>query len=284
MYVLKIKYLLSRKKKKYVPVEYRNQLESASVAQAWHNLSFDEDKRASQKVLVVKNLSANAGDLRDSSLIPGSGRSSVEGHSNSGQYSYLENPTDRAWQATVHKVAKSWTLLQWLSTRIKITVDQSPLDKFICVIMNYHNDIGEKNNWLLFEGSQFSCSVVFDSLWPPWTAACQASWSVTNSWSLLKLTPIESVMASNHLILCHPLLLPPSIFPSIRVFSNELVLCIRQPKYWRFSFSIHPSNEYSGLISFRMDWLDLLASKGLSQVFSNTTVQKHQFFGTQLSL
>ena len=165
MYVLKIKYLLSRKKK-YVPVEYRNQLESASVAQAWHNLSFDEDKRASQKVLVVKNLSANAGDLRDSSLIPGSGRSSVGGHSNSRQYSYLENPTDRAWQATVHKVAKSWTLLQWLSTRIKITVDQSPLDKFLCVIMNYHNDIGEKNNWLLFEGSPFSCSIVSDSLWP----------------------------------------------------------------------------------------------------------------------
>ena len=94
-----------------------------------------------------------------------------------------------------------------------------------------------------------------------WTAASQASLSMTNSWSLLKLMSIESVMPSNHLILCH-CLLPPSIFPSIRVFSNELVLRIRWPKYWSFSFSISPSNEYSGLISFRMDWLDLLAVQG----------------------
>ena len=96
----------------------------------------------------------------------------------------------------------------------------------------------------------------------PWAAACQASLSITNSRSLLKLMPIKSVMPSNHLILCHPLLLPPSIFPSIRVFSNESVLPIRWPKYWSFSFSIHLSNEYSGLISFRMDWLDLLAVQG----------------------
>ena len=96
----------------------------------------------------------------------------------------------------------------------------------------------------------------------PWTAACQASLSFTNSWSLLKLMPIESVMPSNHLILCHPLLLLPSIFPTIRVFSNESTLCIRWPKYWSFSFSISPSNEYSGLISLRMDWLDLLAVRG----------------------
>ena len=96
----------------------------------------------------------------------------------------------------------------------------------------------------------------------PWTAACQASLSVANSQSLLKLMSIESVMPSNHLILCHPLLLLPSIFPSIRVFSNESVLCIRWPKYWSFSFSISLSNEYSGLISFRMDWLDLLAVQG----------------------
>ena len=93
----------------------------------------------------------------------------------------------------------------------------------------------------------------------PWTAACQASLSITISWSLLKLISIESLMSSDHLILCHPLLLPPSIFPRIRVFSNESVLCIRWPTYWSFSFSISPSNEYSGLISFRMDWLDLLA-------------------------
>ena len=96
----------------------------------------------------------------------------------------------------------------------------------------------------------------------PWTAARQASLSITNSWSLLKLMSIKSVMPSNHLIFCRPLLLPPSIFPSIRVFSNESVLRIRWPKYWRFSFSICPSNEYSGLISFRIGWLDLFAVQG----------------------
>ena len=96
----------------------------------------------------------------------------------------------------------------------------------------------------------------------PWTATCQASLSITNSQSLLKLMSIGPVMPSNHLILCCPLLLPPSIFPSIRVFSNESVLPIRWPKYWSFTFSISPSNEYSGLISFRMDWLDLLAVQG----------------------
>ena len=102
--------------------------------------------------------------------------------------------------------------------------------------------------------------------------------------SLLKLMSIESVMLSNHLILCHPLLILPSIFPRIRVISNESSLPIRWPKYWSFSLSISPSNEYLGLISFRMDWLISLLSKGLSRVFSNTTVQKHQFFDTQLSL
>ena len=96
----------------------------------------------------------------------------------------------------------------------------------------------------------------------PWTAACQVSLSITNSRSLLKLMSIESVMASNHLILCCPLLLLPSVFPSIRVFSNESALRIRWPKYWSFSFSISPSSEYSGLISFRMDWFDLLAVQG----------------------
>ena len=96
----------------------------------------------------------------------------------------------------------------------------------------------------------------------PWTTACQAFLSITNSQSLLKLMSIQSVMPSNHLILCHPLLLPPSIFPNIRVFSNESALHIRWPKYWSFSFSLSLSNEYSGLISFRMDWLDLLAVQG----------------------
>ena len=106
----------------------------------------------------------------------------------------------------------------------------------------------------------------------PWTAAHQASMSITNSWKLNKLMSIESVMPSNHLILCSPLLLSPSVFPSTRDFSNESALHIRWPKYWSFSFSISPSNEYTGLISFRMDWLDLLQSKGLSRVF-NTIVK-----------
>ena len=118
----------------------------------------------------------------------------------------------------------------------------------------------------------------------PRTAAQQASLSLTNSLSLLKLMSIESVMPSNHLILCCLFHLPPSIFPSIRVFSKESVLRLRSPKYLSFSFSISSTNEYSGLIFFRIDWLDLLADKGLSRVFSNTTVQKHLFFGTQLSL
>ena len=115
----------------------------------------------------------------------------------------------------------------------------------------------------------------------PWTAARHSSLFITNSRSLLKSN--ELVMQSNHLILCRPLLLLPSIFPSFRVFSNESVLHIRWPQYWIFRFNISPSNEYSGLISFRINWLDSLLSKGLSRVFSNTTVQKHQFFGAQPS-
>ena len=146
-------------------------------------------------------------------------------------------------------------------------------------------------------------SVQFSSVAQPcwlfatlWTTACQATLSITNSWSILKLMSIEWIMLSNHLILCHPLLLPLSIFPNIRVFSNESALHISifasvWPKYWSFSFSIIPSNEHPGLISFRMDLQSKglsrilsLQSKGLSRVFSNTTVQKHRFFGAQLSL
>ena len=117
----------------------------------------------------------------------------------------------------------------------------------------------------------------------PRTKARQAS--LSNSRSLPKLMTIESVMPSSHLILCHPLLLLPSIFPNIRVFSNESALCIRWPKYWSFSFNISPSKEHPVLISFRIDWLDLLAVQGTleSRVFSYTTVQKHQFFSAQLS-
>ena len=118
----------------------------------------------------------------------------------------------------------------------------------------------------------------------PWTAARLVSLSFTISQTLLKLMSIESVMPSNHLILCRPFLLLPSFFPSIRVFSNESVLHIRWPKYWSFSISINCFNEYSGLISFQMDWFDLLKAKGLSRIFLNTTVQKHLFFSAQLSL
>ena len=123
----------------------------------------------------------------------------------------------------------------------------------------------------------------------PWTAARQASLSITNSWSLLKLMSIESVMPSNHLILCCLLLLPPSIFPNIRVFSNESVFHIRWPKYWSFSFSISPSNDYSGLISFRMDKLDLLAIQGALKVLLQhhslkaSIIWRSAFFIVQLS-
>ena len=123
----------------------------------------------------------------------------------------------------------------------------------------------------------------------PWTAAYQASLSITNPWSLFKLMPIESVMTFNHLILCCPLLLLSSIFPSIRVFSNESVLCFRWPKYWSFSFSISPSNDHSGLVPFRMDWLDLLAVQGtlkslLQHHSSKASILQHSaFFIVQLS-
>ena len=138
--------------------------------------------------------------------------------------------------------------------------------------------------------NQFSSVIqLCPTLCDPWTAAHQASLSITNSRSLLKLMSIESVMLSNHLILCRPLLLPPSILPNIRVFSNESVLRIRWPKYWSFSFNISPSNEYSGLISFRMDWLDLLAVQGtlkslLQHHGSKASILQHSaFFMVQLS-
>ena len=133
---------------------------------------------------------------------------------------------------------------------------------------------------------QFSSFLSLSRVWffaTPWIAARQASLSITNSRSLLKLMSIESVMPYNHLILCSPFLLLPPIPPSIKVFSNESNLHMRWPEYWSFSFSFSPSNEHPGLISFRMDCWISLQSKGLSRVFSNTTVQKHQFFGTQPS-
>ena len=134
----------------------------------------------------------------------------------------------------------------------------------------------------LISVQSFSCLRLLVTLW---TAARQASLSITNSRSPPKPMSIKSVMPSNHLILCHPLLLLLPIFPMIRIFSNESALCIRWPKYWSFSFSISPSNEYSGLedIPWGLTGWISLQSKGLSRVFSNTTVQKHQFFGAQLS-
>ena len=118
----------------------------------------------------------------------------------------------------------------------------------------------------------------------PCTTAGQASLSITNCRSLPKPMSIESVMPSNHLILCHPLLLLPSIFPSIRVFSNESALRIKWPKYWSLNFNISPSKEHRGLICFRMDWLDLLVVQGILKSLLQTTIQKHQFFSAQLSL
>ena len=161
-----------------------------------------------------------------------------EGNGNPLQYSCLGNPMDRGgWWMIVHGVSKSQTQL---STRAQW--------------------------WYIWTWGRLSPSVqLFSRVWlfaTPWTAAHQASLSITNYQSLLKLMSIESVIPSNHLILCRPLLLLLSIFPSIRVFSNESVLCIRWPQYWNFSFSINPSSEYSGLISFRMDWFDLLAVQG----------------------
>ena len=186
--------------------------------------------------LLAKNPLVTAWVIRDMGSISGLGGSCGGGHDNPLQYSCLENSMNsRAWWAIVHRVAKSWTWRKWLSMHMYVCV---------CVCVS----VQSLSRVRLFA--------------TPWTAAHQASLSITNSWSLLKLMSIELVMPSNHLILYRPLLLPPSIFPSIRVFSNESVLHIRWPKYWSCSFSISPSNEYSGLISFRIDWLDLLAAQG----------------------
>ena len=191
---------------------------------------------------VGKESSFNAGDLGS---IPGLWKSPEEGKGYPFQYSGLENSMD----SIVHGVTKSQTQLSGFH-------------------LHFHS--------VQFISDAQSCLTLCN----PMDCSMPGSLSITNSWSLLKLMSIESAMPFDHLILCRPLLLLPSNFPSIRVFSNESVLCIRWPKYWSFSFNISPSNEHSGLISFGMDWLDLLA---VSRVFSNTTVQKHQFFSTQLS-
>ena len=155
---------------------------------------------------------------------------------------------------------------------------------FYCCCFCYYHYQQLVLNHFQFSSVALSCP----TLCTPWTAACPASLSITNSWNLLKLMSSKSVIPSNHLILCHPLLLP-SMFPSIRVFSKESVLHSRWPKYWSFSFSISPSNEYSRLISFRMDWLDLLAVQGtfkslLKYHSSKASVLQHSaFFMVQLS-
>ena len=135
------------------------------------------------------------------------------------------------------------------------------------------------SSWRVFSSVAQLCPTLCDPM-----DAHQVSLFITNSWSLLKLMSIESVMPPNHIMLCHPLLLPPSIFPSIRVFSNESALRIRGPKYWSFSFNISPFSEHSGLISFRMDWLDLLAVQGTLKSLCQQHSSKHQFFDAQLSL
>ena len=157
-------------------------------------------------------------------------------------------------------VAKSWKKLRYLLVSKWISKSwQSDNGIFI---PKKKKPSSHKKTWGKLRCGLFSSVQLLIHVWlfaTPWTAARQASLSITNSWSLLRLMSIESVMPSNHLILCHPLLLLSSIFPSFSVFSNESVLRIRWPKYWSFRFRISPSNEHSGLISFRMDWLDLLA-------------------------
>ena len=172
--------------------------------------------------LVVKNPPANAGDATERGSVPGLERSPEEG--------MVTHSSILAWWIPLDRGA-------WRATVHRVAKSQTWPTRFQSL----------SRVWLFAT---------------PWTAAGQASLSITNSWSLLTLMSIESVMPSNHLILCLPLLLLPSIFPSIRVFSSESALCIKWPKYWSFSFNISPSNEHSRLISFRMGWLNLLTVQG----------------------
>ena len=179
-----------------------------------------------------------------------------------------------AWHAAVHGVTELDTTerLNWLDWRSNIKKYLNICCNFLNETLNYTTHTSSVLMTSFKESMQIiSPSLLFSSVQSlshvqffetPWTAAHQSSLSLTISWRLLKLMSIELVMPSNQLILCHPLLLPPSIFPSIRVFSNKSVLCIKWPKYWSFNFSISPFNEYSGLISFRMDCFDLLTLQG----------------------
>ena len=222
---------------------------------------------------------------------------------------FTENPMHRRdWQAKVHRVAKSQTRLKWLSMHawycyyycdlLILLVNEYSENRrqyFVWFPLSLEIDLfSSTSSWFCFWKAWFmfcsvqslSCVQLFAI---PWTAAGQASLSITNSQHLLKVMSIKLVMPSNHLILCHPLLLLSSIFPSIRVFSSESILHIRWPKYWSLSFSVSPFNEYSGLISVRMDWLGLLAAQGtlnslLQPDSSKTSVLQHSpFFMVQLS-
>jgi len=175
-----------------------------------------------------------------------------EGNGNPFQCSCLKNPRDgRAWWAAIYGVAQSRTQL----TRLSSSSSSSSITLLVFIYLR------TRSLYLLAQFSSAQSLSHVQLFATPWTTA-QASLSITNSRSLPKLMSIESVMPSNHLILCYPLLLLSSIPPSIRVFSHESALQIRWPRYWSFSFSISPSNEHPGLISFRMDWLDLLAVQG----------------------
>ena len=183
------------------------------------------------------------------------------------------------WETWVRSLDGEDSLEKWMATHSSILAWSIPWTKEPSVLQC----MGSQSWTWLSNIYQFSSAAQSYPALCKWTAACQASLSITNSWSSPKLMFIESVMPSNHLILYCPLLLLPSIFPSIKVFSNESALRIRWPKYWSLSFNISPSDEHPGLIPFRLDCWISLQSKGLSRVFSNTTVQKHQFFRAQLS-
>ena len=161
----------------------------------------------------------------------------------------------------------------WIKVSLCIVWEHDIYSNNSCWLHFWHYET--EIRWHYVSVQLLNCVQLFAN---PWTAACQTSLSITKSWSLLKLMCINSMMPSNHLILCHPLLFLPSIIPSNRDFSKVSVLHIRWPKYWSFSFSISPSNEYSGLISLGWTGLISLLSKGFSRVFCNTVVQKHQFF------
>ena len=209
------------------------------------------------------------------------------GHPSAPAPNILYDASNLDWRFISHMIIYMFQCHSPISSHPR-PLPQSPKDCSIhlCLFycLSYRAIVTIFLNSIYMHSVQFSSVQSLSHVWlfaTPWIAAHHASLSITNSWSLLKLMSIELVMPSSHLILCRPLLFLPPIPPSIRVFSSESTLCMRWPKCW--PSSITPSNEHPGLISFRMDWLDLLAVQGLSRVFSNTTVQKHQLFIAQLS-